>query len=139
MILDHSVLFGMADTHDRHRDMRLDVDNMSYEVRMQHRLHFHNTSMLYDMHQLDFSTRFQELLALEERIGNVCTGLSEETVTSRLKRRKYLGGKAKNAAEMEPCSICRVRPQHSSTRFMQNRSFQVRFRYSCRCCVAGGV
>ncbi|XP_047980638.1 probable E3 ubiquitin-protein ligase RHG1A isoform X1 [Salvia hispanica] len=79
MILDHSVLFGMADTHDRHRDMRLDVDNMSYE----------------------------ELLALEERIGNVCTGLSEETVTSRLKRRKYLGGKAKNAAEMEPCSICR--------------------------------
>ncbi|XP_042046867.1 probable E3 ubiquitin-protein ligase RHG1A isoform X3 [Salvia splendens] len=79
MILDHSVLFGMADTHDRHRDMRLDVDNMSYE----------------------------ELLALEERIGNVCTGLSEESVTSRLKRRKYLSGKAKNAAEMEPCSICR--------------------------------
>lgn len=33
MILDHSVLFGMADIHDRHRDMRLDVDNMSYEVK----------------------------------------------------------------------------------------------------------
>ena len=32
MILDHSVLFGMADIHDQHRDMRLDVDNMSYEV-----------------------------------------------------------------------------------------------------------
>lgn len=25
-------IFGMADIHDRHRDMRLDVDNMSYEV-----------------------------------------------------------------------------------------------------------
>lgn len=32
MILDPSVFVGMADIHDRHRDMRLDVDNMSYEV-----------------------------------------------------------------------------------------------------------
>lgn len=31
MMLDQSVLFGMAD-HDGHRDMRLDIDNMSYEV-----------------------------------------------------------------------------------------------------------
>lgn len=42
MILDQSMFSGMADIHDRHRDMRLDVDNMSYE----------------------------ESLALEERIGN---------------------------------------------------------------------
>lgn len=33
MILDQTVFFGAADIHDRHRDMRLDVDNMSYEVR----------------------------------------------------------------------------------------------------------
>lgn len=33
MILDQSVFFGVADVHDRHRDMRLDVDNMSYEVK----------------------------------------------------------------------------------------------------------
>ena len=32
MILDQSLFFGMADMYDRHRDMRLDVDNMSYEV-----------------------------------------------------------------------------------------------------------
>ena len=32
MILDQSLFFGMADIYDRHRDMRLDVDNMSYEV-----------------------------------------------------------------------------------------------------------
>lgn len=31
-MLDQSVLFGVPDLHDRHRDMRLDVDNMSYEV-----------------------------------------------------------------------------------------------------------
>ncbi|KAF8410085.1 hypothetical protein HHK36_002607 [Tetracentron sinense] len=61
MILDQSVFYGVADMHDRHRDMRLDVDNMSYE----------------------------ELLALEERIGNVSTGLSEETILKCLKQRKY--------------------------------------------------
>jgi len=32
MVFDPSVFFGMADIHDQHRDMRLDVDNMSYEV-----------------------------------------------------------------------------------------------------------
>ncbi|PIN21076.1 hypothetical protein CDL12_06234 [Handroanthus impetiginosus] len=81
MILDHSVLFGMTDVHDRHRDMRLDVDNMSYE----------------------------ELLALEERIGNVCTGLSEETILSHLKLQKYIDRRAEGEAETEtePCSICR--------------------------------
>lgn len=31
-ILDQSAFFGGGDLHDRHRDMRLDVDNMSYEV-----------------------------------------------------------------------------------------------------------
>lgn len=78
MILDRSVIFGMADIHDRHRDMRLDVDNMSYE----------------------------ELLALEERIGNVSTGLSEEAIVSRLKRQKYVLSKTDDP-ETEPCSICR--------------------------------
>ncbi|XP_021284343.1 probable E3 ubiquitin-protein ligase RHG1A [Herrania umbratica] len=77
MILDQSVIFGVADIHDRHRDMRLDVDNMSYE----------------------------ELLALEERIGNVSTGLSEETILSRLKRRKYSTAPV-TQLEAEPCCIC---------------------------------
>ncbi|XP_074380916.1 putative E3 ubiquitin-protein ligase RHG1A isoform X1 [Apium graveolens] len=77
MILDQSVLFGMGDHHDRHRDMRLDVDNMSYE----------------------------ELLALEERIGNVNTGVSEETISSRLKQSKYTVS-ATDLQEPEPCCIC---------------------------------
>ncbi|KAG6674629.1 hypothetical protein I3843_15G050300 [Carya illinoinensis] len=77
MILDQSMFFGVADIHDRHRDMRLDVDNMSYE----------------------------ELLALEERIGNVSTGLSEETISNRLKRRKY-SIVVKSQLEAEPCCIC---------------------------------
>ncbi|KAK8572494.1 hypothetical protein V6N13_048090 [Hibiscus sabdariffa] len=77
MIFDQSVLLGVADIHDRHRDMRLDVDNMSYE----------------------------ELLALEERIGNVSTGLSEETILNRLKRRKYSSALGAQL-EAEPCCVC---------------------------------
>lgn len=41
MILDHSVFFGMPDIQDRHRDMRLDVDNMSYEVSGLNRIRLH--------------------------------------------------------------------------------------------------
>ncbi|XP_020234275.1 probable E3 ubiquitin-protein ligase RHG1A [Cajanus cajan] len=77
MILDHSMFSGIADIHDRHRDMRLDVDNMSYE----------------------------ELLALEERIGNVSTGLSEETILKHLKKKKY-SAEPGSQHEAEPCCVC---------------------------------
>ncbi|XP_052192276.1 E3 ubiquitin-protein ligase MBR2-like isoform X2 [Diospyros lotus] len=69
---------GVAEVHDRHRDMRLDVDNMSYE----------------------------ELLALEESIGNVSTGLSEETILKSMPQRKYLSIMEGSASNMEPCCIC---------------------------------
>ncbi|KAJ8477804.1 hypothetical protein OPV22_021531 [Ensete ventricosum] len=52
LMTDWSALYDSVSLLDQNRDMRLDIDNMSYE----------------------------ELLALEERIGNVCTGLSEETI-----------------------------------------------------------
>ncbi|KAL3538863.1 hypothetical protein ACH5RR_002229 [Cinchona calisaya] len=68
---------GAAELHDRHRDMRLDVDNMSYE----------------------------ELVALEERIGNVSTGLSEDAISQSLGQWKY-GFVAKESANLEPCCIC---------------------------------
>ncbi|KAI3761154.1 hypothetical protein L1987_51563 [Smallanthus sonchifolius] len=76
MILDQSVLYGMVDIHDRHRDMRLDIDNMSYE----------------------------ELLALEERIGNVNTGLTEENVHKHLKQKTYTS--VAGQPDDEPCCIC---------------------------------
>ncbi|XP_024980398.1 E3 ubiquitin-protein ligase MBR2-like isoform X2 [Cynara cardunculus var. scolymus] len=65
---------GVAELHDRHRDMRLDVDNMSYE----------------------------ELLALEERIGDVKTGLKEEVILKSMKQRKHV-----STSNLEPCCICR--------------------------------
>lgn len=49
----------------------------------------------------------QELLALEEQIGNVSTGLSEEKIRESMKKRKY--GAVEASHEMEPCCICRVR------------------------------
>lgn len=32
LIVDDSVLYGLPEEDDMHEDMRLDVDNMSYEV-----------------------------------------------------------------------------------------------------------
>ncbi|XP_073001605.1 probable E3 ubiquitin-protein ligase HIP1 isoform X2 [Typha latifolia] len=77
-IFDQAGFFGAPYLQDRHRDMRLDVDNMSYE----------------------------ELLALEEQIGNVNTGLSEETIIKCLKQRKYISITLEPLEEVEPCSIC---------------------------------
>ncbi|XP_015058758.1 E3 ubiquitin-protein ligase MBR2-like isoform X1 [Solanum pennellii] len=78
MMLD-SFLNGAAEIHDTHRGMRLDVDNMSYE----------------------------ELLALEERIGNVNTGLSEGTILKRMRQRKHDSISGGSSSNMEPCCICR--------------------------------
>lgn len=61
LMLEATILLGGMGLHDRHRDMRLDVDSMSYE----------------------------ELLALEERMGNVSTGLSEESIAKCVKRIRY--------------------------------------------------
>ncbi|CAH8373406.1 unnamed protein product [Eruca vesicaria subsp. sativa] len=77
MLFNQSMMLGATDVHDRYRDMRLDVDDMTYE----------------------------ELLSLEERIGDVCTGLNEETISNRLKQRKYTSG-SKSTQEVEPCCVC---------------------------------
>ncbi|KAG6672936.1 hypothetical protein I3842_16G084100 [Carya illinoinensis] len=62
MMLQNSLLMGgRFDMHDRYRDWRLDVDNMSYE----------------------------ELLELGERIGYVSTGLKEEEIGRCLRKIKH--------------------------------------------------
>ncbi|KAK8483310.1 hypothetical protein V6N13_096999 [Hibiscus sabdariffa] len=53
MIGDRSAFYGSRNMFDQHRDMRLDIDNLTYE----------------------------ELLALGERIGSVNTGLSEDSIS----------------------------------------------------------
>ncbi|KAD2805856.1 hypothetical protein R6Q59_029140 [Mikania micrantha] len=76
MFLRQSVFYGVADVPDRYRDMRLDIDNMSYE----------------------------ELLALEERIGNVNTGLTEDNIMKHLKQNTYTS--VASQPDDEPCCIC---------------------------------
>ncbi|KAJ7554023.1 hypothetical protein O6H91_06G123000 [Diphasiastrum complanatum] len=62
LMLEATILFGGIGLQDQHSDWRLDVDNMSYE----------------------------ELLALGEQIGDVCTGLSEEVISQKLKTSDYV-------------------------------------------------
>ncbi|CAA6672537.1 unnamed protein product [Spirodela intermedia] len=62
--------------HNMHQDMHLDVDTMSYE----------------------------ELLALEEQIGNVSVGLAEDTMQKNLNQRKYLSS---TPCKAESYCICK--------------------------------
>ncbi|KAK4398344.1 putative E3 ubiquitin-protein ligase ZFP1 [Sesamum angolense] len=64
-----------GDSIDQHRDMRLDIDHMSYE----------------------------ELLALEEQIGSVGTGLSEEFIQNNLKTRTFTSSPASVNLEDPTC------------------------------------
>ncbi|XP_042481712.1 E3 ubiquitin-protein ligase MBR1-like [Macadamia integrifolia] len=61
VILETNLFMGGLGFHDQHRDMRLDIDDMSYE----------------------------ELLALEEKMGTVSTALTEEALSKCLKRSFY--------------------------------------------------
>ncbi|KAI3447603.1 hypothetical protein Pfo_004268 [Paulownia fortunei] len=61
LAVDHSTYYGSRTLFDQHRDMRLDIDNMSYE----------------------------ELLVLGERIGSVGTGLSDGLISKCLTESIY--------------------------------------------------
>ncbi|XP_075506063.1 uncharacterized protein LOC142542995 isoform X2 [Primulina tabacum] len=85
LALDSSLFLGSLNIHDQHRDMRLDIDNMSYE----------------------------ELLALEDRMGSVSTAVPEEALTKCLRRSIYqVTSSEVQASGMDEdgdnikCSIC---------------------------------
>ncbi|XP_074560922.1 uncharacterized protein LOC141817151 [Curcuma longa] len=61
LVLQSNLLLGAIRFHDQHRDMRMDIDNMSYE----------------------------ELLALEEKMGTVSTALTEDQLSKCLKKSTY--------------------------------------------------
>ncbi|KMT06314.1 hypothetical protein BVRB_7g162360 isoform B [Beta vulgaris subsp. vulgaris] len=76
MIVDRSSLYGSRNFMDHHRDMRLDVDNMSYE----------------------------ELLDLGDRIGSVSTGLCEDQLPKCLTESVYCS--SDQSQEEGRCAIC---------------------------------
>ncbi|KAK6946666.1 Zinc finger, RING-type [Dillenia turbinata] len=85
-ILEIPGFYDVGNGIDHHQDMRLDIDDMSYE----------------------------DLLALAERIGNVSTGLSEDTILTHLRTKIYDSSiKSINLEEMgcaeqetDSCIIC---------------------------------
>ncbi|RLM99707.1 E3 ubiquitin-protein ligase MBR1-like [Panicum miliaceum] len=84
-MLDRSRIHEVGHVIDEHRDMRLDVDNMTYE----------------------------ELVALEEQIGDVNTGLTESYIQENLRSTFYVPGAAgvsdrfsKLSSENDACIIC---------------------------------
>ncbi|XXG51582.1 hypothetical protein AAC387_Pa03g0114 [Persea americana] len=83
LVLESNLLLGGLSYHDQHRDMRLDIDNMSYE----------------------------ELLALEEKMGTVSTALTEEQLSKCLKRSCFVPpplatGIVGHGTDDTKCSIC---------------------------------
>ncbi|KAK4272888.1 hypothetical protein QN277_021382 [Acacia crassicarpa] len=76
MIVDRGLPYGSRSMVDQHRDMRMDIDNMSYE----------------------------ELLALGERIGHVSTGLSEDLISKCMTETIYCS--SEQIQEEGTCVIC---------------------------------
>lgn len=78
VMLDRPTFYDPSDLFDQHRDLRLDIDNMSYE----------------------------ELLALEESIGYVSTGLSEDRISAGLIKSVHCSNQTHNDREERSCAIC---------------------------------
>uniref|UniRef100_A0A0A9D9E3 RING-type E3 ubiquitin transferase n=1 Tax=Arundo donax TaxID=35708 RepID=A0A0A9D9E3_ARUDO len=83
LVLETNLLLSGLGLHDQHQDMRLDIDNMSYE----------------------------ELLALEEKIGSVSIAISEEQFTKCVNRSVYKERNSerevnKIVIDHVRCSIC---------------------------------
>ncbi|MFS7915046.1 putative transcription factor C2H2 family [Helianthus anomalus] len=76
MIVDRSTSNGSRNPFDQHRDMRLDIDDMSYE----------------------------ELLALGERIGSVGTGLSDHLISKCMQVSIYCS--SDQMQDEGTCAIC---------------------------------
>lgn len=104
MVVDRSSLYGSRNFMDQHRDMRLDVDSMSYEVSVSE----------FDVcislcFQIMFESNFlheQELLALGERIGSVNTGLRDDQLHKCLTETVYCS--SDQVQEEGRCVICLV-------------------------------
>ncbi|KAK9141464.1 hypothetical protein Syun_010864 [Stephania yunnanensis] len=82
LVLEAHLLLGGLNISDQHRDMRLDIDNMTYE----------------------------ELLALEEEMGSVSTGLTDKELLNCLEWSCYdpasSGSESKSCEHDVKCSIC---------------------------------
>lgn len=117
LVLETNLLLSDLGLHDQHQDMRMDIDNMSYEVLL-------STSWLHYLCEFNIlwkslNVRFvfgfvsQELLALEEHIGSVSTALTEEQFAKYVNQSMYEARNSdrnmnKITVDDVKCSICQV-------------------------------
>ncbi|KAG8375337.1 hypothetical protein BUALT_Bualt10G0089700 [Buddleja alternifolia] len=109
--LETSLFLSGLNLYDQHRDMRLDIDNMSYEVSF----FFFILFVLIDgaLLLIGFDLNLPDLLALEERMGTVSTAVSEEAMSKCVRRGVYqstpseerITGSAEDGDDIK-CSIC---------------------------------
>lgn len=111
------IVGGRPYGYDQFRDLRLDVDNMSYEVFS--RLHvwlcflsLTRFSLKLNIYIYTHTLLWQELLELGDSIGYVNTGLREDEMTKCLRSSKLALSdhlSLRFALDMErKCSICQV-------------------------------
>lgn len=105
-MVDRSSFYGSRHLFDHYGDMRLDVDNMTYEVCCNL---IDPCVFSFGQFQLKLTENFcvQELLALGERIGNVNTGLSEGMISNCLVEKT--SSSTDHDLEEASCPICLVR------------------------------
>ena len=107
MMLDQPYLYGSRNLSDQHRDMRLDVDGMSYEVSVFRKwLVLAGSYFCFSYIKVICLSPGQELLALGERIGNVNTGLPEDVFSKCLMETICLS--SDKGQEETSCAICLV-------------------------------
>lgn len=107
IMVDSSSLYGSRNLFDQYGDMRLDIDDMSYEVTMFTLIPL--LPFLLFLAPFNFKVLHlgQELLALGESIGHVSTGLSEDMVSKCLTKTTYHSSDQNQEEAM--CTICLVR------------------------------
>lgn len=116
MVVDRAAFYGSRHTRDQHRDMRLDIDNMTYEVSIIFSaivlfpsLFTGEVLIIYGKwwlpNNLGNVWSMQELLALGDRIGNVNTGLSEDSISKCLSEAIYCSADQNQEGS---CAICLV-------------------------------
>jgi len=116
-MLDRSRIHEAGHVIDEHRELRLDVDNMTYEVCLSFGLvnslcAFFSENVCISSYYFPSHT-LQELVALEEQIGNVNTGLTESYIQENLRSTFYVPGAAgvcdqfsELSLENDACIIC---------------------------------
>ncbi|GER32396.1 RING/U-box superfamily protein [Striga asiatica] len=111
MLQSNMLMGGRPNRLDRYSDLRLDVDNMSYEVKSKWLNDFAISGVCIEIFDRHFTLiNKQELLELGDQIGYVSTGLREDEITHCLRRIKLASFENLSThftSESErKCSIC---------------------------------